>query len=283
MGFPGNRASSRSDRIDINREESILYIGNGVIDGPAMAEQRIQEPLITSLFAVRLNDTADIVFEVPLNSLGAGDSRVNTVLGTTSVRLGPLGKKLYVGYFGENPTAILDPLSGEVMRGLSGFVQKTREFSPDGKMAANIFPGGSRLRDSGLMEYQGLVSVLNLETGSGLPPVYLENNRGLYPPWDSPEDHFIYLRSQPRQDIYRIEVYDRESGELLAMNDEILGGFNQRHFTRIPGSDNVVVSSGNGIHVYNGLTAELVKRIHVADTGLTEVVVTNKPLIISDH
>ena len=266
--------------IEINREESTLYIANG----PNMAGRRDQAPLITPLFAVRLNESADIVFEVPLNSQAARDSRVNTAAGTTRVRLGPLGKYLYVGFFGENPTAILDPLSGQVVRGFRGRVQKTREFSPDGKMAANIFPGGSRVRDSGMVEYQGLVSVLNLETGEGSPTIYLNSNQGLYPPWGSPDDHFTYLRRQPRQNIYRIEVYDRESGELLAMNDEILGGFTQRHFTRIPGSDNVVVSTGYGFHLYNGLTAELVKRIDLeADTRLTEVVVTDKPLILAEN
>ena len=264
--------------IEINREESILYIANG----PIVVGQRNQTPLKTPLFAVRLNDAADIVFEVPLNSqAAAGDVIMNMSAGSFGVRLGPLGKFLYVVFFGdpEVPTAILDPLNGEIFGSLRGFVQKTREFSPDGKFAANIFPGGERVRDSGMVEYRGLVTVLNLEAGENPPPVYLDNNRGLRPPWGSPDDHFTYLRQQPRQNINRIEVYDRESGELLAMNDETTGGFNQRHFTRIPDSNNVVVSVGGGFQVYNGLTAELVKRISVADTLLTEVVVTDKSLI----
>ncbi len=262
--------------IDINREESILYIGSSV-----SALHRID---YTPLIAVRLNESVNIVFEVPLNSQAGGGGHVNTSHGVTSVRLGPHGKRLYVGVLdSDNPTAVLDPSTGGIVGTLRRPVQKWREFSPDGKMAASIFPGGSRMRDSDMVEYQGLVSVLNLDTGEGSPAAYLDNNRGLYPPWGSEDDHFIYLRDQPRQDIYRLEVYDRESGEVLAAYDDFSEStrYNQRHVTRIPGSDNVVMSTGYEILVFNGLTAELVKRIQVADdVRFTEVVVTDKPIDI---
>ena len=82
--------------IDINREESILYIANDVSDYMPWD----QEPLITPLFAVRLNEAADIVFEVPKYSQAATDGCIATSAGSTRVRLGPFGKKLYVGFKG---------------------------------------------------------------------------------------------------------------------------------------------------------------------------------------
>ena len=149
---------------------------------------------------------------------------------------------------------------------------------PAWSRVAELSPDGTWLRESGLREFPGRVWVRNLETGRSTD-VELDNNQGLYPPWGSPESHFTYLRDQPDQNIYRIDVFDRESGELLAMNDDISGRFYQRHFTRIPGSDNVVVSTNRGIRIYNGLTAEFVKGIYVGTTTLTDVVVTDKPLL----
>ena len=41
------------------------------------------------------------------------------------------------------------------------------------------------------------------------------------------------------------------------------------------------MTAGREVIVFNGKTAEVVNRIYVADTRLTEVVVTDKPLIFS--
>ena len=208
--------------IEINREESILYIASG-----SALPRNDYIPLI----AVSLNPTADIVFETPrYDDSGVAD-------GAYSVRLNPDGKSLYVNYlYGDQHTTILDPLTGEVMGGANRPILKRREFSPDGRMTASIVPGGTRVRESGIREYPGLVAVLNLETGEGFN-TYLEGSQGLYPPWGFSEEHFVYIRFQPRQGIYRLEVYDRESGEVLAVYDEfseeVKGAPNQRYATSI--------------------------------------------------
>ncbi len=258
--------------IEIHREESILYVGSGSV---------LPRSDYVPLIALKLNSSADIVFETPrFNDSGVAD-------GVYTLRLSPDGKSLYANYlYSDQYTTILDSLTGETIGSLRRPVLKRREFSSDGKMTANIVPGGTRVRGSDSQEYPGLVGVLDLETGEGFT-TYLENNQGLYPPWGSSENHFVYIRHQPRQGIYRLEVYDREGGEVLAVFDEfpeeVKIAPNQSYATRIPGSDNVTMTAGNEIVVFNGRTAEVVNRINVVENvRLTEVVVTDKPLILEE-
>lgn len=256
--------------IEINSDESILYVGR-----EASLNWRDFVPLV----AVKLNQTADIIFDIPFSY---DPEIIDDVMG---IRLNPNGRFLYVNFLGSEPSYILDPIDGEIIGSIDRTFPKRVEFSPDGKMIALIYPEGSYLRESGLVDYEGLVSGSNLETMEGYL-TYLVENRGLYPPWGSTEDHFVYVRSQPRQEIYRLEVYNRESGELIAYFDEFPESVklepNQRHPTHIPSTDLVAMTAGNEVFVFNGKTAEVVKRIHVADVRLTEVVVTDKPLIRSD-
>ena len=259
--------------IEIHREESILYITSG-----SALPRYDYIPLI----AIKLNSAADLIFETPrFNDSGVAD-------GAYSLRLNPNGKSLYVNYlYSDQFTTTLDPLTGKIIGSVRRPVLKGREFSQDGRMIANVVPGGTRVRENrGQEEYPGLIGVLDLETEEG-SNTFLENNKALYPPWGYSEKYFSFVRFQPRQGIYRVEVYDRESGKVLATYDEFSEEVklapNQQYVTGIPGSENVVMTAGNEIIVLNGRTAEVVKRIYVVDDiRLTEVVVTDEPLIQAD-
>ena len=258
--------------IDINREKGILYVA---------IESGIFRQDFIPLIAVELSNSADVIFHLPMNH---NSGLVNSA---NKLRLNPNGQALYVDFFGSDPsTTILDPLSGQIIGGLKGSILKREVFSPDGGTVATIRPRGYRLRDSGLEEYQGYVLTFDLDSEEGAVS-FLSSGRGLFPPWGASEEHFVYVRFQPRQNIYRLEVYDRESGKILAKYDKFSDAVksfpNQQHPTHIPGTDLVAMTAGNEVIVFNGKTAEVVNRIHVADVRLTEVVVSDQPLIRTDN
>ena len=263
--------------IVMDTEESILYIASG-------PEYLRGVWNYVPLLAVMINEEAEIVYEswiYPNNQNGS--SRGPAVY---TLRFSPNREALYAGVAANQDShrrTILDPSTAEIIGQSNAIIRKDYEFSPDGTMLARIYPGVTRLGEDGTEEYLGIISVRDVKTGEVVLRTEHPNNENLYPPWGSTDDHFIYIRNEPGQDIYRLEVYDRESGELLAMYDEfsdsVKSMYSQRHVTRIPDSDNVVMTAGSEILVFNGLTAELVKRIHVADIRLTEVVVSDNPPI----
>ena len=252
--------------IEINREHSILYIGSGAFiprdyDG---------------LIAVRLNDTADLVFSTP--SYG----------GAWNVRLHPDGKSLYVSFgshFAENDwrETIVNPMTGEIIGGLNINITKQSVFSPDGRLVSRIFPEWSRATDSGTVGSPDQYQVADLYADEVLSLISLEEGFAQYPPWETTDDHFIFVRRQRESGHLDIEVYDRESGKQLTAYNTLeafgLAGPRQLHVTRIPGSENVAMTIGGSLVVFNPLTAELVSRTFIHGGFITEVVVTDKPLI----
>ncbi len=273
----------RPSSIEINARESILYIAS---------ERDSWQWEYVPLIAVKLNESAESVFQSyvdpappKLNSLGFRD-----VSPVYSLRLSHDEEWLYTKYV--NPefaaTTIVDSLTGKYVGQFDAPIAAQAEISPDGTMVADIWPSGIRIRESGVDEYPGVVWVRDLETREELSRVELHNNQGLYPPWGSKDHHFIDVNFQPRQGIYQLEIYDRESGELIAMYDDfdeaVKASPNQNHVTRIPGKDYIAMTAGSEVLVFNGLTAELVKKVHVVDeVRLTEIVVSSKPLTIDRH
>lgn len=266
--------------IEINTEESILYIASGPEYSSGVWNY-------VPLLAVKINEEADIVYESwidPNNPDGSNNANgLSRGPAVYSVRLSQNQQALYAGFSHESfqRRTILNPATARIIGQSDAFISKEYEFSPDGTMLAEIYPGITRLDENGAEEYLSIILARDVETGEIVLRTEHPNNENLYPPWGSTDDHFIHVRNEPRQNIYRLEVYDRDSGELLGMYDEfpesVKAMYSQRHVTRIPGSDNVAMTAGNEVLVFNGLTAELVKRIHVADVRLTEVVVSDKP------
>jgi len=76
-------------------------------------------------------------------------------------------------------------------------------------------------------------------------------------------------------------VVEAESGLLVnRQTGQVLIG--EQPSTHIPDTNLIAMTAGNEVIIFNGKNAEIVKRIYVADVRLTEVVVTNTPLIQAD-
>lgn len=190
--------------IEINTKESILYIG---VESTAFLENFVP------LLAVKLNEQSDIVFKTPFSNNSEVVSHVIALRYNARLDL------LYVSYLrSDSMTTVVDPLTGDYVGDLDYAAPKIFLISPDGNTLANVSPGGSWLRNGEIVEYQGLGFSVNMSTGEG-STTYLESNQGLYPPWEILEDHLVYVRQQPRQGIYQLEVYDRESGVMIASYD----------------------------------------------------------------
>lgn len=261
--------------IEINRDESILYI--------ASRRGRWQWEYFP-LIAVKLNDQAELVFESyvdpePQRSEG-GILDVNAVY---RMKLDTNANRLYIMYMDSEPflRTILDPLTAEIVGRVDISILKNDEFSPDGSKVARIFPGVSGSEGDG--NVTGRMIVLDTKSGEELSQVDLENNQGLNPPWENHQNNFIYVRQNFREDIFRLEVYDRESGELLVTHDlwDAFGlGSGQGHATLIPGSSDVAMSIGDSVVVFDPLTAEIKTRAYIGDFRFSQVVVTDKPLLV---
>ncbi len=111
--------------------------------------------------------------------------------------------------------AVLDALTGKLLGGLEVPLDKDDIFSPDGKMLASVFPAQTWTFESGRIEERpGGVAVWDMESGEQLSLVWLEDNRGLFPPWGSGESHLLHVDNKGV-----LRAYDRASGELPAEHD----------------------------------------------------------------
>lgn len=227
--------------IEINREDSILYIGQ--------SSDLFDYLGYPTLLAVRLNESADTVFEI-------------TDAGVERVRMNHAKDQLYV-YFYSGPEffTVLDPRTGENVGRLNGLFQKSTEISPDGEMIVRIVP---RFEMPDGEAYPGYLSYAYLENLEERKRTDLEDNQSLYPPWQPDEDYFVYPKRWG--DINRLEVYDRENGELIAFNEDDFS----HSITHILGAGRFAVPGGDGVIVFDGSTAEVLKRIRVADDVFLE-------------
>ena len=204
------------------------------------------------------------------------------------MRLSPDSKKILTGLGRDDTQAartILNSMDGSIVNQIDVFVTKDYEFSPDGKLIAVIHPGLSHETANGLPEFPGTVIVWDLETGEQVSRTEHESNRNLYPSWGASDDRLVHVRRNRRFD--RLEVFDRDSGELLALHEfretfDFGAPMQPNHAAPIPGSDDVAMTLGGYVVVFDPITAEIKSRTYVSDTILTEVVVTDKPLLRTD-
>ena len=260
--------------LDIDRDRSILYIASG-----SYLPRQDYIPVV----AVILNDTFDIVFSSTLYSN-------STVFPSTNgIRLNSKLDSLYVSHLGSDALqTVLDSRTGEIIGVLDIPIFKHYEFSPEGNFLAEIFPSGSRMFGDELREWSGGVSTWDLRAGVKGELVELVDNQGLTPPWGSTDSLYVYARWMYDESKLLLEVYDRESGELLATHDfldtfEFATGPRQMHVTHIPGRSDVAMSIGDSVVVFDPLTAEVKSRTIIpTNSCFSEVVVTDKPLIQSN-
>lgn len=259
--------------IDIDRERSVLYIASG-----SYLSRRNFIPLA----AIKLNDASDIVFSSYLYS----NSTEFPSATETGVRLNAELNLLYVGHLGANELlTVLDSRTGEIVGGLDIPMSHHYEISPDGTAVSDIFPSGSDMIGDTSREWRGGVSTWNLLTGEKVSFMELDENKGLTPPWGSPEENFYFVSFSYEDYTSTLQVYNRQSGELLAAHHlpttfKFGSGGSQTHVTRIPGRSDVAMSIGDSVVVFDPLTAEIKARTIIpGESCFSNVVVTDKPLI----
>lgn len=262
--------------IEINRTESVIYI--------ASDRGRWQWTYVP-LIAVKLNDSADVVFETYLYpEYAEGDTNVPA---TYDLILNPNGKALYASiaheYFPERRT-VLSPESGKILGQTEARIEADWQFSADGERAARLFPRGSRLTEEGVEEWKSGINIWDLQSGEHVSFFYLEDDQGMQPPWGSQWKHYIYGGGRSSEGTLRIQVYDAVSGDFLASHNlhETIGidaHPSQTYPTRIPGSEDVVMSVGDSVILFDPVTAEIKNKAYIGDFFFTEVVVSDKPIV----
>ena len=261
--------------IDIDLERSVLYVASG-----SMLPRRDYIPIV----AVRLNDTLDTVFQSYLYS----SSTVFPSTMADGVKLNPALDVLYVSHLGgDELLTVLDSATGEILGDLDLPMWRHYEISPDGNHVAEIFPSGSRMVGETFREWTGGVSTWDLRTGEKGQFVQLEENRGLVPPWGAPDEQFFYVKMNYDDYTSTLEVYNRYTGELLASHDfrdtfEFGRGGSQMNVVRIPGREDIVMTIGGSVVVFDPITAEIKSRTIIPENSCTNVVITDKPLIRSE-
>lgn len=282
-------------RIALNREESVLYIGNFTDFGPVTP---------VPLIAIRLNETLETVFKINRGDWQEYELEDPKDLDIRNLFFNPFENTIYVKHAGGelHDYMILDAVSGDYL-GIKDFsldLSRLQESSPDGRMMAGFHPSNYYKvpRNEELLFSPAGGVLLNMETHewSGFNR---ENSpeRNFYPPWGSSTDHYVYVRTRGLDQSGRanmgLEVYDRGSMEMIASNYEFakFGRLRQHYPSQIPGSNNVVLAVGNEVIVFDGLTAEIIHRIQVMDEvepsfrccQLSEVVVFDKPVVPSSR
>ena len=257
--------------IDIDVDKSILYVAS---------QSFLPSTDFAPLIAIDLKEEVKVVYRSWVYPDFDLDSYSPSIF---YLRLNPELDVLYVAL--GNPQFLrrmeLDASTATIVGQNDIFIRKRDELSEDGTKLAQIYPGIQRMSDEVPQDILGVILVWDLETGELLSRTEHENNRDLYAPWGSKDKHFVFVRWE--SEIFDLEVYDRKSGKQLAAYSfmEAFGNFpRQYHVTHIPESDNVAMTMGSYIIVFNPLTAEIISKTYVADVELSEVVVTDKAPMI---
>ncbi len=162
-----------------------------------------------------------------LEKARAGEAPPNWRMGMREaykVIVSPDGRELYVSYGGlYKDTGMLvevwDADTGEALRLLPHPIGSRDAWSPDGDYVAEIWSGGDREIDQDgkiiVKKRKGGVSVSSTRTAERLAPKYLEDNKGMHPPWGRIEEPLIYLF--PRNtDLGEVRVFDRDTGRMIS-------------------------------------------------------------------
>ena len=253
-----------------NPEELIVYVTDSYVGNVEPRAQEFPGPY-RPLIAISLNEEK-VIFEHE-----GGDSG-------SDVWMHPDGSVLY--YYGgrlQNGRyiTIADPVTGRIIGGLDIPFGQNSVFSPDGAQVSNVFLEGGPSNCRGEDELdQGRVITWDLATGERISVTCLVDNRGLYPPWGSPDRYLVDIEGRPRDESGRrvmgLDIYDRDSGEIIAKSIDfpILQG----PPARIPGTGKVVLSTYEEVVVFDVSTAEVLSRIRVTDGARLEsgVFVSNR-------
>lgn len=145
------------------------------------------------------------------------------------VVLSPEGNELYVMHGGMSEgmlRTVWDAETGEVLRELEMYVRPTDVWSPDGRYVAGIWPNRPEIAGSGgetvTEKSRAGFDVRDVHTGKRVSLTWLEDGKGLHPPWNRIEGPLIQLHGTGR-----ILAHDRDTGDVVAdFNVEQLTGLN---------------------------------------------------------
>ena len=256
--------------VEINAEESILYVSS---------EDYIGRTDYAPLLAVKLNATADPVFQLAM------DHPSGLVGNSHSVIFNPGANDLYVGFYLTEPRAlILDPVTGEVIGSMDTMILEQEWFSADGASVFGFVPGSIGEWDGEPVERPAEVVVRDVETGEVVSSIDLESNPGQLPPAAGHGGLIVRYRGPYRDPT--IEVFDKTDGRLLnsfGILETFGANSTQFHVTDMPGTGNVAMSIGSDVVVFDPLTTEVKSRTYIGDMFLSEVVVSEKPVILSER
>lgn len=181
------------------------------------------------------------------------------------------GDKLYVMDAADSApelTTVLDSLSGKIIGRVDKPVSAKEYFSPDGKMAATMWPGGFTVRNGVKKQHFAGMAVTDLETGEVVVNKQLKASEGFQPPWCQLTSKFLYYKQKSRT----LEVYDRSSKQLLSsINIRKLAGLamNQSSVKTIGDSDLIAVSMTGAEHAGFIVVIDVIKQqiVHKIEIG----------------
>ena len=132
--------------------------------------------------------------------------------------LSPDGNELHVAHGGLSEgmlRAVWDANTGEVLRELEHYVRPADVWSPDGRYVAEIWPGSdaqmAKEGETAKGENTAGVDVRDVQTGKRVSLTWLEDGKGLHPPWGRIGGPLIRVHGTGR-----VLAHDRDSGKVVS-------------------------------------------------------------------
>ena len=131
----------------------------------------------------------------------------------------PDGDELYVMHGGVPEgklRAVWNADTGEVLRNLQGYIRPKDVWSPDRRYVAGIWPSRERtVKNKGISTVETVhagVDVRDVQTGRRVSLTYLEDGRGLQPPWGKLKGPLIRVDAKTGE----VRTYDRDAGDIVS-------------------------------------------------------------------
>ena len=131
----------------------------------------------------------------------------------------PDGDELYVMHGGMPEgklRAVWNADTGEVLRNLQGYIRPKDVWSPDRRYVAGIWPSRERTvknKEISMVEkVHAGVDVRDVQTGKRVSLTYLEDGRGLQPPWGKLKGPLIRVDAKTGD----VRTYNRDPGDIVS-------------------------------------------------------------------
>ena len=135
------------------------------------------------------------------------------------IAVSPDGDELYVGHGAMSEgtlTAVWNADTGKVLRELATYVDPGDVWSPDGRYVAGIWPSRERIVETNgvpmIETVHAGVDVRDVQTGRRVSLTYLEDGRGLQPPWGKLKGPLIRVDAKTGE----VRTYDRDAGDIVS-------------------------------------------------------------------